>query len=160
MPSLADKPLWTCPACGHQFVTRRIYHSCGRFSADALFGRCEPHVRATFERITEAAHACGPVRVYAQKTRMVIQARIRFVGAQPQKRKLLVHLLLPSDVKTTRATKRVRMGSYDICFMEFASEAHVDAHIKRLIAKAYAIGCQDHLRERSIDEPASRSART
>jgi hypothetical protein len=54
--------MWTCPACGHQFVTRRIYHSCGRFSADALFGRCEPHVRRTFERLADAAQAWGPGR--------------------------------------------------------------------------------------------------
>lgn len=149
----ADKPMWTCPACGHQFVTPRIYHSCGRFSTEALFGRCEPQVRRIFERLVDAAQACGPVRVYAQKTRMVLQVRTRFCAAQPQKRKLLVHFLLPSSVKSARITKRLRLGSYDAAFAEFDKESDVDAHVKRLIARAYSIGRQEHLRGKQPRPP-------
>ncbi len=35
----------------------------------------------TFRRWVDIARSCGPVTVYAQKTRIVIQARVRFAGA-------------------------------------------------------------------------------
>ena len=28
---MQHKPLWTCPKCGHSFVTRNIWHSCNRY---------------------------------------------------------------------------------------------------------------------------------
>ena len=38
----ARRPLWTCPACGEQFVSPRLWHSCGRHTYDALFARRVP----------------------------------------------------------------------------------------------------------------------
>lgn len=52
-----EKPLWTCPECGHAFVTRNLWHSCGRYELDPHFERRDPRVRATFEALAEAAAA-------------------------------------------------------------------------------------------------------
>jgi hypothetical protein len=38
-------------------------------------------VRQLFDEWRALARACGPVTVYAQKTRIVFQARVRFAGA-------------------------------------------------------------------------------
>jgi hypothetical protein len=38
-------------------------------------------IRQTFNRFVMLAKTCGPVTVYAQKTRIVIQGRVRFAGA-------------------------------------------------------------------------------
>ena len=32
-----DRPLWRCPECGHTFVTRNLWHSCGRYTLDPHF---------------------------------------------------------------------------------------------------------------------------
>ena len=45
MATRKKKPLWTCPKCRHKFVTRNMWHSCGRFRVTDHFkgnapGRC------------------------------------------------------------------------------------------------------------------------
>lgn len=75
------KPLWRCPKCGHRFVTRNLWHSCGRFTLAQHFKGKPGLLRAAFRRWVAIARACGPVTVYAQKTRIVLQARVRFAGA-------------------------------------------------------------------------------
>ena len=81
MNSVRKNPLRTCPKCGRRFLTRNLWHSCGRYRlADPFAGK--PRVlRRTFNRFASLARACGPVDIYAQKTRIVIQARVRFAGA-------------------------------------------------------------------------------
>src|SRR3972149_8330173 len=81
MNSVRKNPLRTCPKCGRRFLTRNLWHSCGRYRlADPFAGK--PRVlRRTFNRFASLARACGAVDIYAQKTRIVIQARVRFAGA-------------------------------------------------------------------------------
>ena len=74
-------PLWRCPKCGHRFATRSLWHSCGNFRLADHFKNRSPIVREVFNRWRDAARACGPVTVYAQKTRIVFQTRVRFAGA-------------------------------------------------------------------------------
>src|SRR5262249_48744013 len=55
------RPLWRCEKCGHRFVTKNLWHSCGRYRlADHFKGR--PRVlRRTFDRFAGLARDCGPV---------------------------------------------------------------------------------------------------
>ncbi len=39
------KPLWTCPRCGHQFVTPNMWHSCSRHALDDHFKGKAEHPR-------------------------------------------------------------------------------------------------------------------
>jgi hypothetical protein len=77
----AERPLWTCPSCGHQFVTANTWHSCTKRTLDEAFARSTPDARAAFDRFVELVQRCGPVEVIAQKTRIVIMGRVRFAGA-------------------------------------------------------------------------------
>jgi hypothetical protein len=86
----STRPLWTCPKCGHQFVTANIWHSCTNIELDPMFERSAPAVRESFDRYVELISACGPVTVIAQKSRIVIMGRVRFAGAIV--RRSLVHL--------------------------------------------------------------------
>lgn len=83
MATQADRPLWTCPRCGHRFITANSWHSCTNVSLDEAFARSAPNVRACFERWRSMAERCGSVTVIAQKTRIVFMDRVRFAGAQP-----------------------------------------------------------------------------
>jgi len=76
-----SRPLWTCPQCGHRFVTAKLWHSCSRHTLDEAFGRSTPEARAAFDRFVELVALCGPVTVIAQKTRIVLMVRVRFAGA-------------------------------------------------------------------------------
>jgi hypothetical protein len=142
------RPLWKCPRCGERFVSANLWHSCGRATYDRLFARSEPHVRRIFERLARLARRCGPVRIYPQKTRVVIQSRIRFAGGQPQKRRFVAGFLLPVHVTSPRFSKVLDGLSrhYKACYVPIRTEAEVDAEIARWMRLAYRFGRQDHLR--------------
>lgn len=74
----ADSELWTCADCGHRFVTRNIWHSCGNYDLELHFQNKDPLVRQIFDQLVQTAQGFGPVTVYAQKTRIVFQVRTRF----------------------------------------------------------------------------------
>jgi hypothetical protein len=76
-----ERPLWTCPSCGHQFVTANMWHSCTKRTLDEAFARSTPDARAAFDRFVELVERCGPIEVIAQKTRIVLMGRVRFAGA-------------------------------------------------------------------------------
>jgi hypothetical protein len=142
------KPLWTCPACGERFISPRLWHSCGRHTYDELFSRSEPHVRRIFDKLAALARRCGPVRIYPQKTRVVIQSRIRFAGGSPRKTLFLAGFLLPRDLHSPRFADVLDGVSkhYKACYVPLRSEKEVDAEIARWMKRAYRFGTQDHLR--------------
>jgi len=72
--------MWTCPRCGHSFVIANLWHSCGVFAMSEHFDSHDPRVAETFEAIVDAAKTCGPLAVYAQKSRIVLQNRVRFAS--------------------------------------------------------------------------------
>jgi hypothetical protein len=142
------KPLWTCPSCGERFISPRLWHSCGRHTYDALFAKSEPHVRAIFERLARAARACGPVRIYPQKTRVVMQVRIRFAGGRPQRSRFIAGFIVPRTASVPRTAKVEEYGSrhYIGIYVPLARVRDVNREILRLMRLAYKIGCQEHLK--------------
>jgi len=77
--------LWRCPKCGHRFITANIWHSCGHYRLADHFRGKPPALRETFDSYVAAARRNGPVTIYAQKTRIVMQSRVRFAGAVVRK---------------------------------------------------------------------------
>ena len=94
----ARRPLWTCPRCGHRFVTANIWHSCSRHSLDESFERSTPEAREAFDRYAELVSACGPIEVIAQKTRIVIMGRVRFAGATVLRDRVRLNIALTRRV--------------------------------------------------------------
>jgi hypothetical protein len=82
---MPDKDLWTCPDCGNTFVTANMWHSCGRFSLDALFTRSEPQVLDLYRQFEDLVRSLGQIKVIPQKTRISFQAQVRFIGVYPRK---------------------------------------------------------------------------
>jgi hypothetical protein len=39
---MAEHPLWHCPKCGARLVSRNLWHSCGRFTLEALCSGSAP----------------------------------------------------------------------------------------------------------------------
>ena len=104
-------------------------------------------MRRIFDKLATLATACGPVRIYPQKTRVVIQARIRFAGGQPRKRHFIAGFLLPRSTRSKRFSDVLDGVSkhYKAVYVPLYSEKDVDAQIAGWMKRAYRFGIQEHL---------------
>ena len=130
---------WRCPKCGHRFVTRNLWHSCGRFPLARHFTGKPAALKATFRRWVAIARACGPVTVYAQKTRIVLQARVRFAGAVVRAQWLDAALWLRRRVDHPRVARIEDYGrlGFGVHF-RLTAPADIDRRIVGLMREAYA----------------------
>ncbi|HZI86316.1 MAG TPA: DUF5655 domain-containing protein [Pyrinomonadaceae bacterium] len=142
-----SKSLWRCPKCGHRFVTANIWHSCGRYRLADHFRGKPPMLRETFDRYVAAARRNGPVTVYAQKTRIVMQGRVRFAGAVVRKHWLDATMWLKRRITHPRLVRTESFGrlGYGHHFRLCAPE-EVDSLLIKLLREAYAVGQQASLR--------------
>jgi len=138
------RQLWRCPKCGHRFVGRNMWHSCGRHRLAGHFRGQSAALRQTFAAFVAAARTCGPVTVYAQQTRIVLQGRVRFAGAVVHRQWLDVGLWLrrrAGHPLLTRIESFGRLG-YGHHF-RLRTAADVDKALVRLMREAYVVGQQD-----------------
>lgn len=131
--------LWRCPRCGHRFVTRNLWHSCGRYRLRPHFAGKPTALQATFRRLVLVARAAGPVTVYAQKTRIVLQARVRFASVVVHGEWLDVGLWLKRWVRHARARRIEDYGrlGYGVHF-RLATPADVDRGVAALVRESHA----------------------
>jgi hypothetical protein len=148
-------PLWRCPRCHERFVTRNLWHSCGKYTLADLFCRSEPHVLKLFKTFAAMVRACGPVHMIPQKTRVVFQVRVRFAGAVPRKTHLLANFALPYRADDSRF---VRIDKYAPHFQAHTfrveSENDLDEHVQAWLRDSYEVGAQTLLMTRSATEPS------
>ncbi len=145
------QPPWKCPRCGHRFVTRNLWHSCGRYRLADHFKGKDPLVRKLFNRFIALVRRCGPVTVYPQKTRIVCQVRVRFAGAVTRRGSLEAGLWLQRRAKhpRLRQVELIPPGDY-IHYFRFRALFEFDRAFMTLVREAYAIGCQQHLRSSAV----------
>ncbi len=138
--------LWRCSRCGHRFVTRNLWHSCGRHRLADHFAGTDPAVRRIFRDWVALARSCGPVTVYAQKTRIVIMVRVRFAGAVTHPHWLDVSLWLTRKAEHPRLRRVEKYGpaSYGH-FFRLAEPGQIDRPLAVLMGEAYRVGRQEHL---------------
>ena len=140
------RSLWKCPKCGERFVLRNMWHSCGKFSLEDLFGRSEPHVLKTFRKFEKLVRECGPVRMIPQKTRVVFQVRMRFAGATPRKSHLICHFILAHKSDSERFEKIQTFGPHcHAHYLRINSKEELDNQVARWLKEAYTVGQQMHL---------------
>ena len=136
-------PLWKCPKCGHRFVTKNLWHSCGRVPLSVHF-RGKPAARKqTWNRWLAVARECGPVTAYAQKSRLVIQARVRFAGAMVRTSYLDAGLWLRRRADHPRLSRVEDFGRLG-CVLHFRLESpdDIDESLRALMHEAYLVGTQ------------------
>ena len=135
--------LWRCPKCGHRFVTRNLWHSCGHYRLADHFRGKPRTLRETFNCYVAAARQNGPVTVYAQKTRIVMQGRVRFAGAVVRKDWLDATMWLKRPITHPRLVRTESFGRlgyghhFRLCVPD-----DVDSAMVKLLREAYAIGQQ------------------
>ena len=129
--------LWTCPKCGHQFVTRNLWHSCGNYAIDDHFKGTILSLRETFNKLVATASNRGPVTVYAQKTRIVFMVRVRFASVIVRKSYLDLGLWMTRSVDHPLLMKTEHFGplSYYPHF-RLTDPEEVDPRLQDLIGAA------------------------
>lgn len=133
------KPLWRCPRCGHRFVTRNLWHSCGRHRLDEHFAGKPATLRRAFRRLVAIARGSGPVTVYAQKTRIVLQTRVRFAGVVVHGKWLDVGLWLRRRVRHPRVRRIEDYGRLGFgVHIRVSSSSDLDRDVAGLVREAYA----------------------
>lgn len=144
MPTVAKRPLWKCPKCGHSFVTKNLWHSCVRVPLAAHFRGKPAERRKTFDRWLDTARACGKVTAYAQKSRIVFMARVRFGGAVVHKSYVDAGLWLRRKVDHPRLRKVEDFGRLGFgLHFRLESPEDVDAELAALMREAYRVGTQE-----------------
>lgn len=143
-------PLWTCPKCGAKFVTANMWHSCGRFRAEDLFAKSEPHVFALFQRFKRMVERCGPVTMIPQKTRLVFMVRMRFAGFTVLKSGLRVGLILERRLDPDPRLEKVEtFGPRSVGhYFRIEREDQLDAAMQKWVREAYDCGAQKHFERR------------
>ncbi|HET8623739.1 MAG TPA: DUF5655 domain-containing protein [Gemmatimonadales bacterium] len=132
------RELWKCPRCGHRFVTRNLWHSCVRVRVADHFRAKAPALRSVFQTLRTVVRSCGPATCYAQKTRIVFQARVRFAGVVARRQWLEFGLWLRRAVTHPALVRvesfgRLGFGHY----FRLRAPADIDDALKALIAEAY-----------------------
>lgn len=143
---LPSQPLWQCPACGEKFVTKNIWHSCGKFRLEDLFARSNPEVFALYKKLARLVKRCGPATIIPQKTRLVFQERVRFLSCMPRKSYLLCSFGMSRKLTNPRFHKITQYAPrwYGHEF-RLASAADFDEEFMQWLRISYEVGQQKHL---------------
>lgn len=147
MPS--KPPLWTCPRCGHRFVTKNLWHSCVRVPLTQHFRGKPVERKKTWDRWLAVARECGPVHAYAQKSRIVIMARVRFAGAVVRSSYLDAGLWLRRRAAHPLLRRVEDYGPLGVVHhFRLVAPTDIDAPLQALVREAYRVGTQELRREK------------
>ena len=150
---MAEQPLWVCPKCGARLVSRNLWHSCGRFTLEALFPRSSPRILAAARQYVTLLESLGDVQVLPQKTRLVAVARVRFAGLYPRKDHFLASFALHRWLTASRIVRTVDYGPrWRGHFVRVASSADLDDELRRWLQESHdLVGMQSGLSRRRTD---------
>lgn len=125
-------------------MTANIWHSCGHYRLADHFKDKPKARRETFDRYVEAARIHGPVTVYAQKTRIVMQGRVRFAGAVVRKNWIDAGMWLRRRITHPQLVRTESFGGLGFGHhFRLYSPEDVDEGLVELLREAYAIGQQE-----------------
>ena len=147
---MTEHPLWICPKCGARLVTRKLWHSCGRFTLDALFAGSAPGVLAAARKYVALLESLGDVQVLPQKTRLVAVARVRFAGLYPRKDHFMAAFSLHRWLASRRILKTVDYGPrWRGHYVRITSAADLDRELRAWLQESHDIvGMQSDLTKR------------
>jgi hypothetical protein len=129
--------MWRCPTCGQTFTSRNLPHSCQVVPLDRHFeGRAA--MRAVFDAFAQAAEENGPVTINATKSRITLQARMRFAAVEPRNEHLNAHVVLGRQRESPRFTKIEHVPPhYYVHRFRLHRPEDVDDEVRDWLAEAY-----------------------
>ena len=144
---MTERSLWHCPECGARLVTRNMWHSCGRFTLEALFPGSPPEILAAARKYVAMLESLGDVQVLPQKTRLVAVARVRFAGLYPRKHDFLASFALQRWLASPRIVKTTDYGPrWRAHFVRITAAADLDDELRAWLQESHdVVGTQSDL---------------
>lgn len=134
------RPTWTCPRCGARLVTPRLWHSCGRFTLEALFARSTPDALSLARAYVKLLRTLGDVQVLPQKTRLVCVARVRFAGLTPRRDHLVASFALHRRLDSPRVARHEDYGPrWRIHHVPLRSRADLDDELRAWLRESHDV---------------------
>ena len=141
--------MWRCPTCGQTFTSRKAPHSCQVVPLDRHFEGREP-MRPVFDAFVAAAEMNGPLTVDSTKSRITLQAEMRFAAIEPRRDHLNAHVVLGRALDSPRFVKVEHLPPrYYVHRFRLQRPEDVDDEVREWLAEAYF---------RRARSPAARSA--
>jgi len=158
---VAEHPLWHCPKCGARLVSRNLWHSCGRFTLEALCSGSAPGVLAAAREYVALLESLGDVQILPQKTRLVAVARVRFAGMYPRQDHFMAAFALHRWLRNPRIIKTADYGPrWRAHYVRITSAADLDDELRAWLQEAHdVVGTQSDLAQRSPGRAKSRRPR-
>jgi hypothetical protein len=144
---VTKRPLWHCPKCGARLATRNLWHSCGRFTLEALFAGSAPGALAAARQFVALLESLGDVQVLPQKTRLVAVARVRFAGLYPRKDHFMAAFALHRWLSNPRIVKTIDYGPrWRMHYVRIGSDADLDDEFRAWLQESHdVVGQQSDL---------------
>jgi Domain of unknown function (DUF5655) len=79
---------------------------------ESHFAKSDPAVRATYQRLLEAARALGPVAEDAKKTSIHLVRETAFAGVATRRSSLILTLKSARDIRSPRIEKREQASAH------------------------------------------------
>ena len=137
-----ERPMWTCPKCGRQFVTANAWHSCTpRLTVETHLGGKPDGVVTAYQRLEAMARDIGPVTVEPLKSRIGFKARATFGGATFTSTTMRVGFILARRIDDPRLTVEHYGGRYGHS-MEVTEPAQLTDDVRDWLIEAYHLGSE------------------
>jgi len=109
-------------------------------SLEEHFRGRDPGVRATYDRIVEAARRFGPVGEEVRKTSIHLTNRTAFAGVATRRSGLILTLKLPGDLKSSRVSRHERVSANRWHLeIKLSAPNDMDAELRGWLREAYAL---------------------
>lgn len=139
-------PLWKCPRCGRRFANRNQFHFCARYTVRQHLKGKSRLATALFREFTRLVRRCGPVIVFANKTRIGFQVRMAFADVILKREWLDAYIILARRLENPRFTKIETLSPRNhIHYFRIHSREDLDAEVLAWLREAYRVGQQKHL---------------
>jgi hypothetical protein len=148
-PGRGSRPLWTCPRCRLEFVTRNLWHSCGRATLAEWKGRMGPRALLLYEKLESLISSCGPYRVSPAKTRITFMGRVRFAGiARLSEEGMTCSFALPHPLRSRRFTRVAEVApGWWAHELRVVDVSELDAQVEAWLRRSYRLmGQQERLK--------------
>lgn len=142
------RPLWTCDKCGAKFVTKNLWHSCGKATIDDWKTRMGPRSRKLYDRFERMIASCGEYYVAPAKTRIAFMGRVRFAGITSlSEAGMTCNFSLPYRVNSPRFVKVEEVvPGWWAHRLRITEPAQLDEEIQSWIRESYRLmGMQERL---------------
>ncbi len=139
-------PLWKCRKCGRLFANRNQFHFCARYTVREHLKGKSPLAVDLFREFTKLVKRCGPVIVFANKTRIGFQVRMASADVILKKEWLDAYAILARRLENPRFTQIETISPRNhIHYFRIRSRDELDGEVLAWLREAYRVGQQKHL---------------